>query len=377
MDAVNGQTVGALADALLQSSGIVSAGPAHLLMALAGILLSVLGLRGWAPLFLIPAGIGTVLANFPSAGIAEPGTIFYYLYFMFIHTGLLPLLLVFALGWHTDFGPLVAHPRLAVIGAAAQTGLVAGIVGALACKFLPVEAVFIDLNEAAAVGLATGADGALAAYASAKLADHLVEVVTLSAYLYMAVSDRLAGPVVRLLCPRGELHVEMEPVPAVSLRSRLAFPVGLLALSVLFVPASAPLMGMFALGNLLKEIKGLNVKMPRVADVAAVLLGLTVGIRLDSDYVFSLQALAVFFAGLVAVLAAIVCGVLVGKVFHRVSGGHFNPAVGAACLPSMGHAASSAVKACGEQSIYPYAAGANAAGTIGWILSAGILLALL
>ncbi|QTF92293.1 sodium ion-translocating decarboxylase subunit beta, partial [Halomonas sp. BM-2019] len=203
------------------------------------------------PLLLLPIGFGAVLANIPLAGMNEPGGILYLLYELGIATGLFPLLIFLGVGAMTDFGALLANPRMLLLGAAAQFGIFATLLGAIALNWVP--GVEFTLQQAAAIAIIGGADGPTAIYLASQLAPELLGAIAVAAYSYMALVPVLQPPVMRLLTTEKERKIRMTQLKTVSKRAKILFPLMVLVMTLLLLPTAAPLVGMFCLGNLMRE----------------------------------------------------------------------------------------------------------------------------
>ena len=191
---------------------------------------------------------GAILSNIPIAGIAEPGGILHYLY-MGIKTGVFPLIIFMGVGAMTDFGPMLANPKTLFLGAAAQFGIFATLLGALALNAIP--GLEFSLQDAAAIAIIGGADGPTAIYVASKLAPDLLGPIAVAAYSYMALVPLIQPPIMRALTTEKERKIEMQQLRVVSEVEKIIFPLMLLTLCALLIPSAAPLVGMFCLGNLM------------------------------------------------------------------------------------------------------------------------------
>ena len=240
--------------ALWQSTGLYNFTAGQAFMMLVGFLLLYLAIKkGFEPLLLLPIGFGAILSNIPVAGIAEEGGLLYYLYFG-IKAGIFPLLIFMGVGAMTDFGPMLANPKTLLLGAAAQFGIFASLLGALALNVVP--GLEFSLKDAAAIGIIGGADGPTAIYVASKLAPDLLGAIAVAAYSYMALVPLIQPPIMRALTTEDERKIEMKQMRAVSRTEKIVFPLMLLILSILLLPSATPLIGMFALGNLMNACVG-------------------------------------------------------------------------------------------------------------------------
>lgn len=367
-----------LFDAFMGAAGIFNSSVQHAGYVALGLMLVYLGIRrGFAPMFMVAAGSGMVMANLPTAGVAEPGSFFYYLYFFGVSSGALPLLLFFCLGAAMDFGPLLARPALLIVGAAAQVGFAATFMIVLLLRFIPSDAFVFDLRETASAAFAAGADGALAVFVSYRLAENFTELAGFSAFMVMASAHLIQPAVVSAFAPRKELMARTDAPAEVSKRMKLIFPAALAVLCAFFTPPVAAVAGMLALGNAMKETGGIgDGARSALLNCCLFMLGLALGSRIDSDYVFAPQMVAVTAAGFIGFALATAAGVVAARLFLKT-----NPAVGAAGVPSFGVAPIIADRLGLRESdaahLHEMAMGANAAGMIGFIAAAGVFLTLL
>ncbi|HAO23923.1 MAG TPA: sodium ion-translocating decarboxylase subunit beta, partial [Methylophaga sp.] len=221
-------------------------------MILIGMLLLYLAIKkNFEPLLLVPIGFGGVLANIPGAGLADPGGILYLFYTIGIESGAFPLIIFMGVGAMTDFGPLLANPKTLFLGAAAQFGIFATLMGAV---ILSTFGIFdFSLADAAAIGIIGGADGPTSIYVASKLAPDLLGAIAVASYSYMALVPLIQPPIMRALTSEKDRKIRMHQQRHVSQREKIVFPLVLLILVALFLPDAAPLLGMFCFGNLMKE----------------------------------------------------------------------------------------------------------------------------
>ncbi|MGR9053270.1 MAG: sodium ion-translocating decarboxylase subunit beta, partial [Gammaproteobacteria bacterium] len=164
---------------LWQSTGVYNLQAGQAFMITVGFVLLYLAIKkGFEPLLLLPIGFGAVLSNIPVAGMSEEGGILYYLYYG-IKTGVFPLLIFMGVGALTDFGPMLANPRTLLLGAAAQFGIFATLLGALALNAVP--GLEFSMQDAAAIAIIGGADGPTAIYVASKLAPDLLGAIAVAA----------------------------------------------------------------------------------------------------------------------------------------------------------------------------------------------------
>jgi len=276
---------------LWHSTGIYNFTGGQAFMMLVGFLLLFLAIKkGFEPLLLLPIGFGAILSNIPVAGIAEEGGILYYLYFG-IKTGLFPLLIFMGVGAMTDFGPMLANPKTLLLGAAAQFGIFASLLGALALNVIP--GLEFTLKDAAAIGIIGGADGPTAIYVASKLSPDLLGAIAVAAYSYMALVPLIQPPIMRALTTEDERKIEMQQLRVVGKTEKIVFPLMLLLICTLLLPSAAPLIGMFALGNLMNAC-GVVERLSQTAqneliNIVTIFLGLAVGSKLSAEAFFANQ----------------------------------------------------------------------------------------
>ncbi len=345
--------------------------------------------KKFEPLLLIPIGFGGILSNIPGAGIAmaaadpsQPAGMLYYVYDVGINSGVFPLIIFMGVGALTDFGPLIARPSTIFLGAAAQFGIFVSLIGALAMNAIP--GIEFSLADAAAIGIIGGADGPTAIFLSSRLSPDLMGAIAVAAYSYMALVPIIQPPIMRVLTTKQERAVVMTQLRPVSRLERLLFPLTVLVLTVLFLPAAAPLIGSLMFGNLLNEsgvVQRLsNTAQNELINIVTIFLGLGVGTKLAADKFLNPETLGILVLGLAAFAIGTATGVLMGKVMHRLSGGKVNPLIGAAGVSAVPMAArvvnKVGLEADRNNILLMHAMGPNVAGVIGSAAAAGVLLAL-
>ena len=351
-------------------------------MMLVGFVLLYLAIsKGFEPLLLLPIGFGAILSNIPVADMAKEGGLLYYLYFG-IKTGIFPLLIFMGVGAMTDFGPMIANPKTLLLGAAAQFGIFASLLGALALNIIP--GLEFTLSDAAAIGIIGGADGPTAIYVASKLAPDLLGAIAVAAYSYMALVPLIQPPIMRALTTEDERKIEMEQLRDVSKAEKVVFPLMLLVLSVLLLPSAAPLIGMFALGNLMRE-SGVVERLSSTAqneliNIVTIFLGLSVGSKLSAESFLQVKTLGILALGACAFAIGTAGGVVMAKIMNRFSSTLINPLIGAAGVSAVPMAARVANKLGLESNphnfLLMHAMGPNVAGVIGSAVAAGVLLSL-
>src|SRR5690606_26295998 len=249
---------------LLQDTGLYQLQAGQAVMMGVGLVLIYLAIRrGFEPLLLLPIGMGAVLVNIPGAGflaepqfdaaghLAAPGGLLYYVYEAGIATGMFPLVIFMGVGAMADFGPMLANPKTLLLGAAAQFGIFATVLGAIGLTTAGL--MDFSLADAAAIGIIGGADGPTAIFVASRLAPELLGAIAVAAYSYMALVPVIQPPIMRWLTTPEERRIRMRQLRQVTRTEKIVFPLTLLLLVGLFLPSAAPLLGMFCFGNLMRE----------------------------------------------------------------------------------------------------------------------------
>lgn len=422
-------------DALWRSMGIANFEAGQLLMIAVGFLLIFLAIRkGFEPLLLLPIGFGAILTNVPVAGMGESSVgqlmlaadpahlaalaqvlgstvdglaealkhvtnesytaaktlahnlgydsgMLYNFYQVAIGSGVAPLLIFMGVGALTDFSALIAMPKTLLLGAAAQFGIFTTLIGALALNLIP--GFDFTLEDASAIAIIGGADGPTAIFLASKLAPDLLGAIAVAAYSYMALVPLIQPPIMKLLTTESERAVVMQQLRPVSKLEKIMFPLTVLILCIMFLPSAAPLIGMLTFGNLLRE-SGVVDRLSKAAqneiiNAVTIILGLSVGSRLQADKFLSVETLGILALGAVAFSVGTAAGILMGKLMHRISGGKVNPLIGAAGVSAVPMAARVVNKVGLEANhhnfLLMHAMGPNVAGVIGSAVAAGVLLA--
>lgn len=367
----------------IQSTGFANlTRPDVIMIALACFLLYLGIVKKYEPLLLIPISFGMLLANLPlgnlmqAPGPGQIGGLFYYLY-LGIELGIYPPLIFLGVGAMTDFGPLIANPKTLLLGAAAQLGIFATLLGALFLGFSPAEA--------GSIGIIGGADGPTAIFLTSRLAPHLLPSIAIAAYSYMALVPIIQPPIMKLLTTKAEREVVMEQLRPVSKTEKLIFPIAVIILTGLFLPAAIPLLGMLMFGNLLRE-SGVTERLSKASqnelnNIVVIFLGLTVGGKANAELFLSISTIQIILLGLAAFAVGTAGGVLFGKVMYKLSGGKVNPLIGSAGVSAVPMAARVSQTVGREANprnyLLMHAMGPNVAGVIGSAIAAGILLSIL
>ncbi|MDO4301602.1 MAG: sodium ion-translocating decarboxylase subunit beta [Clostridia bacterium] len=361
--------------------------------------------KKFEPLLLLPISFGMLLANLPNSGLMnEPvkelinvigvdtasqmpylaqvpgetvsnGGLLWYI-FQGDELGIFPPLIFMGVGALTDFGPLIANPKSLLLGAAAQFGIFAAFLGALALGFTP--------EEAASIGIIGGADGPTAIFTTTQLAPHLLSRVTVAAYSYMALIPIIQPPIMKALTTKEERAIKMEQLRTVSQKEKILFPIITAMLVILILPDTASLIGMLMLGNLFRE-SGVTQKLATHASEAlmyiiSIFIGISVGATTRADQFLQLETIKILLLGLAAFAFSTAAGVVFGKVMCKLTGGKVNPLIGAAGVSAVPMAARVAQKVGQEENpnnyLLMHAMGPNVAGVIGSAIASGIFLSL-
>lgn len=367
----------------IYSTGFINMDLSSLIMMLIALFLLYLGIaKKYEPLLLVPISFGMLLVNFPLSPLmnlpenGQPGGLLYYLY-MGIELGIYPPLIFLGIGAMTDFSPLISNPKTLWLGAAAQVGIFGTFLGALVLGFSPAES--------ASIGIIGGADGPTAIYLTSLKAPHLLGAVSVAAYSYMALVPIIQPPIMRLLTTEKERKIVMEELRETSKREKIIFPIAVIIVTGLFLPAALPLLGMLMLGNLFREC-GVTDRLSKAAqnelnNIIVIALGLTVGAKCSAEYFLTIQTIQIIVLGLVAFGMGTAAGVLMGKIMCKATGGKVNPLIGAAGVSAVPMAAR-VCQTVGQQAnpsnyLLMFAMGPNVGGVIGSAIAAGVFLALL
>ncbi|MDG6474760.1 sodium ion-translocating decarboxylase subunit beta [Glaesserella parasuis] len=422
--------------ALIQRMGIMHLELGQAIMIAISLLLLWLAIaRQFEPLLLLPIGFGGLLSNIPEAGLAmtaldnllhsgttqqlvviaeklgaqvDPNAIKEALglalpsvrnelevlagdmgytsgvlaqfYQVAINSGVAPLVIFMGVGAMTDFGPLLANPKTLLLGAAAQFGIFATVLGAVGLNWLGV--IDFTLPQAAAIGIIGGADGPTAIYLASKLAPELLGAIAVAAYSYMALVPLIQPPIMRALTTEQERKIKMVQLRNVSTREKVLFPIVLLILVALLLPDAAPLLGMFCFGNLMR-VSGVVERLSDVAQNAlintvTIFLGLSVGSKLIADKFLQPQTLGILALGIIAFGIGTASGVIMAKIMNRFSKNPINPLIGSAGVSAVPMAARVSNKlgleADKQNFLLMHAMGPNVAGVIGSAIAAGVML---
>lgn len=339
--------------------------------------------KQFEPLLLIPIATGGLLANLPGAGLTDEGGLLSVLYQFGIGNGLFPLLIFLGVGAMIDFGPMLANPKTALLGGAAQFAIFGTFLGGIAfSSYLP--GFELTLKQAASIAIIGGADGPTSIFLAGKLAPEMLGAIAVAAYSYMALVPVIQPPVMRALTTKSERQIQMTQLRPVSQREKILFPIIVIILTGVFVPMAVSLIGMLMFGNLLKE-SGVTERLAKTAandliNIVTVLLGLSVGSKLSAELFLVPQTLIVLILGVIAFCIGTASGVLMAKGMNLFLKDKLNPLIGSAGVSAIPMAARVSEKLGQEESpenhLLMHAMGANVSGAIGSAIAAGILLAL-
>ncbi len=327
------------------------------------------------PVLLLPIGFGCLLANIPLSGMTAVDGVMGVLYDAGIKTELFPLLIFVGVGAMIDFSPLLAQPRMVLLGAAGQFGIFGTLILAVLLGF--------PLNQAASIGVIGAIDGPTSIFVATKLAPELLAPIAVAAYSYMSLIPIIQPPIMRLLTTKKERLIRMEYAPKpISKTTLIFFPIVLTIVVGLLVPEATPLISMLMLGNLLK-MSGVVDRLSKAAEneiinIATLFLGLAIGATMNAAAFLNFDTGKIMVLGLFAFVLDTVAGLLFGKLMCAVTGGKINPLIGAAGISAFPMAGRIAAKMAQEEDpdnfILMHAMGANTAGQLGSVIAGGILL---
>ena len=296
-----------------------------------------------------------------------------------VKLGVYPCLIFVGVGAMTDFGPLIANPKSFLLGAAAQGGIFFTYIGAALLGFSPAES--------GSIAIIGGADGPTSIFVSSQLLTGTSNristgTIALAAYTYMALVPILQPPIMKLLTTKAERAIPMQQLRTVSKREKICFPILVTLVVSLLVPDAAVLVGMMMLGNLFKE-SGVCDRLSETAQHAlmnsiTIFLGVSVGATTQADKILHWEFGKVMLLGAVAFSIGTACGILLGKLLCRLSGGTINPLIGSAGVSAVPMAARISQKVGAEANpnnfLLMHAMGPNVAGVIGSAIAAGVIL---
>ncbi|NQY51389.1 MAG: sodium ion-translocating decarboxylase subunit beta [Piscirickettsiaceae bacterium] len=364
------------------NTGIYQISAGQIFMIAISILLLYLAIKKeFEPLLLVPIGFGGILTNIPGAGLSESGGILYIFYNVGIESSAFPLIIFIGIGAMTDFGPLLANPKTLFLGAAAQFGIFATLLGAVLLSTLGIFD--FKLADAAAIGIIGGADGPTSIYVANKLAPDLLGAIAVASYSYMALVPLIQPPIMRLLTTEAERKIRMVQQRQVSHLEKIIFPLLLLILVALLLPDSTPLLGMFCFGNLMKECSVVDrlsaTTQNSLINTVTIFLGLAIGSKLSADKFLDFTTLGILLLGMIAFSIGTASGVIMAKIMNKVSKTNLiNPLIGSAGVSAVPMAARVSNKlgleADPHNFLLMHAMGPNVAGVIGSTVAAGVLI---
>lgn len=385
---------------LAETSGFAGLGIKEIIMILISFVFMYLAIaKKFEPLLLLPISFGMLLTNLPGSGLYDPslfqidaeghidvlnvlknGGLLDLLY-LGVKLQLYPPLIFLGIGTMTDFSSLIASPRSFLLGAAAQGGIFFTFIGAAALG--------MSATEAGSIAIIGGADGPTAIYVSSKLLKSSDTIdtgtIALAAYTYMALVPIIQPPIMKALTTKKERSVVMQQLRTVSKTERIIFPIAVTVVISLLVPSAAPLVGMLMLGNLMKE-SGVCDRLVKTAqnelmNIVTIFLGVSVGATTQADKILNVSFAKVIVLGVIAFSIGTACGVILGKVMYKVTGGKVNPLIGSAGVSAVPMAARVSQKVGAAEDptnfLLMHAMGPNVAGVIGSAVAAGVLLSII
>ncbi len=351
--------------------------------------------KGFEPLLLVPIGIGALLVNIPGAGfdvapvydaeghLLSPGGMMYYIYNVGIASGMFPLIIFMGVGAMTDVVPMLANPKTLLLGAAAQFGIFATVLGAV--TFSSFGIFDFSIQDAASIGIIGGADGPTAIFVTSKLSPDILGAVAVAAYSYMALVPIIQPPIMRALTTPAERQIRMEQLRPVSKSEKIIFPLMLLLLVAMFLPSAAPLLGMFLFGNLMRECGVVDrlsdTTQNALINIVTIFLGLGVGSKMSADKFLNWETLGILGLGAIAFCIGTATGVLLAKLMNKYSKTPINPLIGSAGVSAVPMAARVSnrvgIEANPQNHLLMHAMGPNVAGVLGSAIAAGVMLSML
>jgi oxaloacetate decarboxylase beta subunit len=355
-----------------------------LIMMAIGFLIVYLGAgRGFEPLLLIPIGFGTILVNAVGAGMGNlPDGMLAIIYKAGVGNEFFPMLIFMGIGAMTDFGPLIANPKTALLGGAAQFGVFFTLFGVAVLNIFGLN---YNIMQACAIAIIGGADGPTSIYVSGKLAPELMAVIAVAAYSYMALVPMIQPPIMKLLTTKKQRMIHMPNPRQVSKAEKILFPMMLLLLTILLLPPAAPLIGMLAFGNFVKE-SGAAVRLSKTMEnelmnIVSILLSLGVGSQMTPEKIIKGESVGIIVLGLVAFGVATAGGICMAHIMNifMPKDKKLNPLIGSAGVSAVPMAARVAHKVAQSEDpsnfILMNAMGPNVSGVIGTAIAAGVFIA--
>lgn len=356
----------------------------QIIMIMLALLLAYMAIaKKYEPLLLLPLAFGMLIANIPMAGLSvyDEGGLIYYLY-KGIDLGIYPPMIFLCIGAMTDFGPLIASPKSALIGIGGQLGIFAALGGALLLSNIIPGMETFTLQEAASIGMIGSSDGPTSIYATSVLAPHLLPVITISAYSYMALVPLIQPPIMKALTTQKERVAEMPMPKRITRRKKIIFAFGVTIATLVLVPEAGTLIAMLMLGNLIKE-SGVTERYVRtlqnhLLNILTLLIGISIGATATAERILNFQTLLIITLGLLAFSFGTVGGILIAKLLYKVTGGKVNPLIGNSGVSAMPMAARVSQKMGLEYNphnhLLMHAMGPIVASTIGSAIIAGLFI---
>jgi len=387
------------------------------IMVIIGLVLIYLGIsKKMEPLLLVPIGLGVILVNLPWPGEGlmayevldsatdslktipyheyvkepynmtggEPVGLMSRIFQYGLTWEIIPPLIFLGLGAMTDFGPVIANPKTLLLGAGAQFGVYFAMIIAFALGTSGL--LEFQLGEAASIGIIGGADGPTTIFVTNRLAPTMLGATAVAAYSYMALVPIIQPPIIKLFTTKKQRQIYMKPqLRKVSNREKIVFPLMATIVIILLVPASAPLVGSFMLGNLLM-VSGVTERLAKTAggefmNILTILLGVAVGAQMSGFIFLQPTTLGIFALGLVAFMASTAFGVILAQLMNLFSKHKINPMIGAAGVSAV-PMASRVVQTMGQKEnprnfLLMHAMGPNIAGVIGTAVAAGVFISMI
>ncbi|MDR0232492.1 MAG: sodium ion-translocating decarboxylase subunit beta [Dysgonamonadaceae bacterium] len=377
----------------LAFTGFANATIGNYIMICVGLIFLYIGVaKKLEPMLLVPIGFGILIGNIPflpgtQVGIYEEGSLLYFLHFGLLK-GIYPPMIFLGLGAMIDFSVVISNPKLVLIGIAAQLGIFAAYMLALALPdSIFVSGIGFSASDAGAIGIIGSADGPTSIFLASRLAPDLMNAIAISAYSYMALVPVIQPPIMRLLTSGKERVIKMPPARAVSQTEKIIFPIVGLLLTCFFVPAGLPLLGMLFFGNFLREC-GVTKRLATTAggpmtDILTILIGLTMGASTQADRFLTEKSIIIFGIGAVAFTVATATGILFVKLMNLFlkEGNKINPLIGNAgvsALPDSARVSQEMGQRYDKSNhLLMHAMGPTVASTIGSAVVAGIMLGFL
>ena len=360
----------------------VSGWQSFIMMAIGFLIVYLAVAKGFEPLLLIPIGFGTILVNIPGAGMgAGPDGMLHIIYKAGVGNEFFPMLIFMGIGAMTDFGPLIANPKMALLGGAAQLGVFATLFGVALLNFIP--GIDYTMKQAAAIAIIGGADGPTSIYVSGKLAPEMMAVIAVAAYSYMALVPMIQPPIMKALTTKKERQIKMKQLRPVSKAEKILFPLMLLVVTSLLLPPAAPLIGMLAFGNFVKQcgvVERLSKTMENeLMNIVSILLSLGVGSQMTPEKIINGNSIGIICLGLVAFAIATAGGLIMAKIMNLFLKEKINPLIGSAGVSAVPMAARVANKVGMAEDptnfLLMHAMGPNVSGVIGTAIAAGVFIA--